>query len=55
MDEWADMKTVDILLVEDSPIDVLITREALKDARVCNRLNMVEDGEEAMEFLHRKG
>jgi chemotaxis family two-component system response regulator Rcp1 len=55
MDAWVEMKAVEILLVEDNPVDVLITQEALKDARVCNRLSVVEDGEEAMEFMHRKG
>jgi CheY-like chemotaxis protein len=46
---------VDILLVEDSPTDALITREALTQARVLNRLHHVEDGYEAMDFLHRRG
>lgn len=46
---------VDILLVEDSPTDALITREALRQARVLNRLHHVEDGYEALEFLRRQG
>ncbi|EDY18756.1 response regulator receiver protein [Chthoniobacter flavus Ellin428] len=46
---------VDILLVEDSPTDALITREALTQARVLNRLHHVEDGYEALEFLRRQG
>ncbi|MEP6669645.1 MAG: response regulator [Chthoniobacter sp.] len=46
---------IDILLVEDSPTDALITREALKQAKVLNRLHHVEDGYEAMDFLHRRG
>jgi two-component system, chemotaxis family, response regulator Rcp1 len=46
---------VDILLVEDNPGDVRLTQEALKDARVHNRLNVVCDGEEAMAYLHRDG
>ena len=46
---------VDILLIEDSPTDALITREALAQARVLNRLHHVEDGCEAMEFLRRTG
>jgi CheY-like chemotaxis protein len=46
---------VDILLVEDSPTDALITREALNQARVLNRLHHVEDGYEAMDFLCRRG
>ena len=46
---------IDILLVEDSPTDALITREALAQARVINRLHHVEDGYEAMAFLRRTG
>jgi CheY-like chemotaxis protein len=46
---------VDILLVEDSPSDALITREALAQAKVLNKLHHVEDGVEAMEFLRRTG
>ncbi len=44
-----------ILLVEDSPADVRLTREAFKEARVFNTLHVVEDGLEAMAFLHREG
>jgi len=46
---------VDILLVEDSPTDALITREALTQARVLNRLHHVEDGYEALDFLRHQG
>lgn len=48
-------KPIDILLVEDSPTDVLMTREALEFSKVMNRLFTVEDGVQAMEFLRRKG
>ena len=44
---------IEILLVEDSPGDVLLTRETLKDAKVLNHLSVVGDGEEAMAFLRR--
>ncbi len=44
-----------ILLVEDNPGDVRLTMEALKDADVPNRLSVVRDGVEAMEFLRRQG
>lgn len=44
-----------ILLVEDNPGDVRLTMEALKDAEVPNRLSVVRDGVEAMEFLRRQG
>lgn len=46
---------IDILLVEDSPGDVRLTREALSEAKVANRLHVVSDGVEAMEFLRREG
>ena len=45
---------VQILLVEDSPGDVNLTREALRSARVANELHVVEDGEAAMRFLRRE-
>ncbi|MCI0506656.1 MAG: response regulator [Gammaproteobacteria bacterium] len=46
---------IEILLVEDNPADVRLTREALKEAKVRNQLYVVEDGVAAMEFLMRKG
>lgn len=46
---------IEILLVEDNPGDVDLTREALKDAGVRNRLNVAADGIEALEFLRRTG
>jgi two-component system, chemotaxis family, response regulator Rcp1 len=51
----ADMAAFEILLVEDSPGDVRLTREALKDAKVYINLHVVSDGIEAMDFLHREG
>lgn len=55
MSDHAEGKPIEILLVEDSPTDALMTREALDYSKVLNRLHIVEDGEEAMEFLHRRG
>ncbi|MBV8087231.1 MAG: response regulator [Chloroflexi bacterium] len=46
---------IDILLVEDSPSDVDLTREALEDAKVRNTLHVAEDGVEALEFLRGVG
>jgi CheY-like chemotaxis protein len=46
---------IEVLLVEDSPGDVRLTREALKDAKVHIRLNVAADGIEAMAFLGREG
>ena len=48
-------RPIEILLVEDSAADVRLTREALKDAKVLNKLNVVWDGEEAMAYLRREG
>lgn len=44
-------RSIEILLVEDNPGDVRLTEEALKDAKVCNRLAVARDGVEAMEML----
>ncbi|MEO8613441.1 MAG: response regulator [Chloroflexota bacterium] len=48
-------KPIDILLVEDSPTDVELTIEALRDAKVNNQLSVVEDGQQALAFLRREG
>ncbi len=50
-----EVRPVDILLVEDNPGDVRLTKEALKDAKVLNEIFVARDGVEALEFLHRKG
>jgi chemotaxis family two-component system response regulator Rcp1 len=49
------VEPIEILLVEDSPGDVRLTQEALKDGKVANRLHVVEDGEEAMLYLRQRG
>jgi len=46
---------IQILLVEDDPGDVLITREAFAENKVRNHLSVVSDGEAAMAFLRREG
>lgn len=46
---------IEILLVEDSPGDVRLTMEALKEAKVANRLHVARDGVDAMAFLRRQG
>jgi len=46
---------IDILLVEDNPGDVRLTREALKEGKVLNELHVVGDGEEALAFMRREG
>jgi len=46
---------IEVLLIEDSPGDVRLTREALKDAKMHISLNVASDGVEAMAFLERQG
>jgi len=46
---------IQILLVEDNPGDVRLTREVLKEGRISNTLNVVEDGVEALAFLRHEG
>ncbi len=48
-------KPVQILLVEDSPGDVRLTMEALREGKICNNLFVVRDGVEALEFLRQQG
>ena len=48
------MESIEILLVEDDPGDVRLTREALKDSKLRNNLSVVEDGVEALAFLRRE-
>ncbi|MBA3868959.1 MAG: response regulator [Anaerolineae bacterium] len=50
-----NLEAVEILLVEDSPGDVRLTQEALKDSKLYNNLNVVPDGVEAIAFLRRQG
>ncbi|MEX1116248.1 MAG: response regulator [Akkermansiaceae bacterium] len=54
MNSQFPIKPIEILLVEDSPSDALLTKRALADARLINRLHIVEDGVQAMAFLHRE-
>ena len=51
----SNLETIDILLVEDNPGDIDLTREALEEAKVLNRLHVVEDGEQALDFVFRRG
>lgn len=49
------MRSKDILLVEDTPGDVRLAHEAIRDAKVRTNLHVVGDGVEAMAFLRRQG
>jgi CheY-like chemotaxis protein len=44
-----------ILLVEDDPVDVELTLGALEENHLANRVVVVENGEEALDYLHRRG
>jgi len=48
------IKPIEILLVEDSPTDALLTRRALERMKLINRLHIVEDGVKAIAFLRRQ-
>ena len=50
-----DLKTVDVLLVEDDEGDVLMTREAFEFYKIRNPLHVVTDGEQALQFVRRTG
>ncbi len=55
MAEYASPKVIDVLLVEDDDGDVLMTREAFDHYKLRNRLHVVGDGDQALEFLRRAG
>jgi chemotaxis family two-component system response regulator Rcp1 len=46
---------IEILLVEDNPGDVRLTREALKDAQILNNVTVARDGVEALAIIRREG
>lgn len=52
--DYHDRAPVDILLVEDSPGDVRLTQEALKEGKVLANLHVARDGEEALSMLRRQ-
>lgn len=55
MTEYRDGDPVEILLIEDNPGDVQLTRMAFEDGRVNNDLHVVRDGEQALDFLFERG
>lgn len=55
MSQGSISNAVDILLIEDNPVDVMMTREALADNKVLNPLKVAEDGVVAMQYLRREG
>ena len=48
-------KEVQILLVEDNEGDIVLTLEALKEAKVINGIKVIRDGEEALQYLRKEG
>ncbi|MDD5368110.1 MAG: response regulator [Anaerolineaceae bacterium] len=55
MKKLTSVKPIDILLVEDNPGDVRLTREALKEGKVLNTMFVAQDGVEALAFLNHEG
>ena len=55
MTENGEGQAVDVLLVEDDPGDVLMTKEAFEHYKLRNVLHVVTDGEQALQFLRRTG
>lgn len=49
------MRGIHILLVEDNEGDILLTTEALQEGKVINKVSVVRDGEEALDFLNHEG
>lgn len=47
-------RSIEILLVDDNPGDVRLTLEAMRETKMNNRIHVVEDGVEAMDFLRRQ-
>jgi len=49
------MKEINILLVEDNEGDILLTMEALKEAKIHNEINVVKDGDAALQYMKKQG
>ena len=50
-----NIRPIEILLVDDNPGDIRLTQEALKESKVLNKIHVVEDGMETLEFLRKEG
>src|ERR687890_587725 len=48
-------KSITILIADDDADDRLLARDALAESRLANDVRFVEDGEQLMDYLHRKG
>ncbi|TKB95982.1 response regulator [Pedobacter cryophilus] len=49
------MEQIHILLVEDNEGDILLTKEALEEAKIIIKLTVVRDGQEAIDYMNKKG
>lgn len=49
-----NIKSIDILLIEDDPGDIRLAQEALKEGKVQNVLNVASDGVEAIDYLFKR-
>lgn len=55
MEYHVPLQPIEILLVEDNPGDVRLTSEVFKEGKIRNKLHVVKDGEEALQFLKKEG
>ncbi|MBK1650068.1 response regulator [Rhabdochromatium marinum] len=55
IDSQGQPRPIEILLVEDNPADIRLTREALKDSKTLNNLHVAMDGLEALAYLQCEG
>jgi len=55
MSDTISGRPIEILLVEDNPGDVRLTFEAFKEAKLRNHLHVAQDGQDALDFLRRRG
>jgi CheY-like chemotaxis protein len=49
------MKEIEILLIEDNEGDIILTLEALKEARIKNRISVLRDGDQVIKYLKKQG
>ena len=55
MSNKENLSLINILLIEDNPGDIRLTKEVLKEGKIHNNLSVVTDGEEALLFLRKTG
>jgi CheY-like chemotaxis protein len=55
MPDASQPRPIEVLLVEDDPGDVLMTREAFADYKIANNLSVVTNGEDAIAYMRKQG